>query len=338
MKLISFAVPCYNSAGYMDKCIESILRAGDDIEIIIVNDGSTKDNTKEKADEWASKYPNIIKAIHQENGGHGEAVNTGLRNATGLYYKVVDSDDWLDETALKKVMDVIRSFGENGPDVFLNNYVYEHVEDNTQKFRTYKKEFPTGCIFEFEESKAFEYGKFLMMHSIIYRTAFLREIGLELPKHTFYVDNIFVFRPLPYAKTFYYIDADLYRYYIGRVDQSVNEQVIIKRIDQHIRVTRELMNSHKLSEMSETRPKLYKFMLDYMAIMMAINSIFLIKIGDDEAYAKKKALWEELKEIDEDTYKKCKKKLVGLTASENKFICNICKFLYVVARKIFKFN
>ena len=50
-------------------------------------------------DEYAAKYPTIVKAIHQENGGHGEGVNQGIRNATGLYYKVVDSDDWLDEAA-----------------------------------------------------------------------------------------------------------------------------------------------------------------------------------------------------------------------------------------------
>ena len=83
MKTISFAIPCYNSAAYMDKCIESILKCGDDIEIIIVDDGSTKDETPAKADAWAAKYPDIIRAVHQENGGHGQAVNTGLANATG---------------------------------------------------------------------------------------------------------------------------------------------------------------------------------------------------------------------------------------------------------------
>ena len=72
-KSITFAVPCYNSAAYMDTCIESILKCGDDIEIIIVDDGSTKDDTQQKADEWAARYPSIIRAIHQENAGHGGA-------------------------------------------------------------------------------------------------------------------------------------------------------------------------------------------------------------------------------------------------------------------------
>lgn len=83
MKLLSIAVPCYNSEGYMRNCIESLLPGGDEVEIIIVDDGSTKDRTAEIADEYAAKYPGIVKAVHQENGGHGQAVNTGLKHATG---------------------------------------------------------------------------------------------------------------------------------------------------------------------------------------------------------------------------------------------------------------
>ena len=103
MKLLSVAIPSYNSQDYMEHCIESLLKGGEDVEIIIVDDGST-DRTSEIADSYAVKYPNIVKAVHQENGGHGEAVNAGLRNATGLYFKVVDSDDWVDEEAYKKIL------------------------------------------------------------------------------------------------------------------------------------------------------------------------------------------------------------------------------------------
>ena len=94
-KLITFAVPCYNSAAYMRHCIETLLSAGEQAEIILVDDGSVKDETPAICDEYAAKYPTIVKAIHQENGGHGEGVNQGIRNAQGMYFKVVDSDDWL---------------------------------------------------------------------------------------------------------------------------------------------------------------------------------------------------------------------------------------------------
>ena len=81
-KLITFAVPCYNSAAYMRHCIETLLSAGEQAEIILVDDGSVKDETPAICDEYAAKYPTIVKAIHQENGGHGEGVNQGIRNAT----------------------------------------------------------------------------------------------------------------------------------------------------------------------------------------------------------------------------------------------------------------
>jgi Glycosyl transferase family 2. len=104
MKLLTAAVPCYNSAAYMRRAIDSLLSGGDCMEIIIVNDGST-DDTEKIALEYQEKYPNIVRVISQENGGHGEAVNTGLANATGLYFKVLDSDDWVNEEALKQVIE-----------------------------------------------------------------------------------------------------------------------------------------------------------------------------------------------------------------------------------------
>ena len=128
MKYISFAIPCYNSAEYMEHAIQSILPAGEDVEIIVVNDGS-KDETAEIAARYEKEYPTIVKAVNKENGGHGDAVNVGLDHATGLYYKVVDSDDWVDEEALFKILDVVKSFVERKKevDMVISNYVYEKV-------------------------------------------------------------------------------------------------------------------------------------------------------------------------------------------------------------------
>lgn len=338
MKLVSFAIPCYNSASYMAKCIESLLIAGEEVEIIVVNDGSTKDNTKEIADYYAEKYPTIVKAVHKENGGHGDAVNFGLKNATGRYFKVVDSDDWVDESALKTYMETIRSFGEDCPDAIISNYVYEHVEDDTQKFVNYRRELPVGRVFSFEETKKFAVGKYVMMHSLTYKTSILKEIGLELPKHTFYVDNIFLCKPLPYIKTFYYIDVDLYRYFIGRSDQSVNESVLMKRIDQNIRVTKILIEDCKISEIRKSSPKLHYYMLMHVLILMAANSVFLVKINTKESFEEKRNLWKWFKETDKDTYKRCRRKFVGITSSNSKIVCKFTVLIYMLARKIFKFN
>ena len=106
MKLLSIAVPCYNSEDYMRHCIETLLPGGEDVEIIIVDDGST-DKTAEIADKYREQYPDIVKVVHKENGGHGSGVNKGLELATGMYFKVVDSDDWLDTNSYKKLINKI---------------------------------------------------------------------------------------------------------------------------------------------------------------------------------------------------------------------------------------
>ena len=135
MKILSIAIPCYNSAAYMRRCIDSLLPGGEDVEILIVDDGSTKDNTAEIADEYEKNYPGIVKAIHQENGGHGEAVNAGLRNATGVYYKVVDSDDWVD---VDVYLDIIKTLKElvAGPqtvDMFISKFCLRQGRCEAQK-------------------------------------------------------------------------------------------------------------------------------------------------------------------------------------------------------------
>ena len=213
MKLLTFAVPCYNSEAYMEHCIQTLLEGGEDVEIILIDDGS-KDGTAAIADRYAAEYPTIVKAVHQENGGHGEGVNQGLRRATGLYYKVVDSDDWADVDALEKVIEKLREFSqmEKPVDLLVCNYVYEHVEDNTQKVMGYANVFPREQVFTWEEIGRFRPSQYLLMHSVFYRTQLLRDCGLELPKHTFYVDNIFVFQPLTFVETLYYMDLDFYRY------------------------------------------------------------------------------------------------------------------------------
>lgn len=340
MKTVSFAIPCYNSEAYMDKCIESLLVCGDDIEIIIVDDGSTKDNTPAKADEWQDKYPDIIKAVHQENGGHGQAVNTGLAHATGLYFKVVDSDDWLDEAAMKDVMAYLRSQREQEAptDLVIANYVYEKVHEGKRTVMHYRNVFPERRQFTWDEVGHFHQSQYLLMHSVIYRTALLREVGLVLPKHTFYVDNIFVYQPLPAVKTIYYLDVDMYRYFIGREDQSVNEDVMKGRIDQQLRVTRHMIDAVKLPDDVSKKP-LEQYMENYLSMMMCISSIFLRMIDTPEAEQKRDDLWAYLKNANPKLYPRIRRSVLNMgTNLPTELGRRVGIFGYRIAQKIFKFN
>ena len=337
MKLITFAVPCYNSAAYMDHCIKTLLEAGDEAEIILVDDGST-DDTPAIADRYAEQYPDVVRVIHQPNGGHGEGVNQGLAHATGLYYKVVDSDDWLDVPSLHKVMAQLRTFAENPVDMVVCNYVYEHVEDNTSHTVNYRNVFPVDKVFTWEEIRKFLPSQNLLMHSVIYRSQLLRDCGLVLPKHTFYVDNIFVYQPLPYVKSMYYMDLELYRYFIGRADQSVNESVMVKRVDQQLRVTKHMIDCQDLDAMKNQK-RLRAYMLHYLSIMMAISDIFLLLDGSAEAKEKKTQLWQYLKEhTSPSVYRAVRLSLGGITNLHFPKSDTVIVGGYRIARKIFKFN
>ncbi|NLL73895.1 MAG: glycosyltransferase family 2 protein [Clostridiales bacterium] len=338
MKLLTAAVPCYNSAEYMSHAIDTLLSGGDDIEIIIVNDGS-KDDTEKIGLKYQEKYPDIVRVISQENGGHGEAVNTGLANAKGLYFKVIDSDDWVSKKALHQVIGKLKELIANGnnPDLFLVNYVYEKVGAKRKKVINYKGALPRDEVFTWDDMMHFRIDQNILMHSAIYRTNLLKDCGIKLPKHTFYVDNIFVYQPLPYVKSLYYMDVNLYRYFIGRDDQSVNEEVMIRRVDQQIKITKIMIQSHDLGSVKSK--KLRNYMIKYLSMMMVVSSVLLIKEGSDESLAKKEELWDYLKNYDRRLYKKIRSRILGRSMNlPGKFGRRVVEVGYEVARRIYKFN
>ena len=338
MKLLSVTVPCYNSEKYMKKCIDSLLKGGEDVEIIIVDDGST-DGTAAIAEEYSSRYPSIVKTVHQENGGHGEAVNTGIRNASGVYFKVVDSDDWVREDAYIQILDKLRELlgGEKVLDLLISNFVYEKEGAKRKKVMQYHTALPVNELITWDQVKHFHKGQYLLMHSVIYRTKLLRDCGLKLPAHTFYVDNIYVFEPLPYVKTIYYLDVNFYRYYIGRSDQSVNEKVMISRVDQQIMVNRIMIDY--LAGRNITCGKLKKYMISYLEIMMVISSILLIREGSEQSLSKKKGLWEYLRSKDVLLYFKIRHSILGTGMNlPGKGGRKISVGGYKLSQKIFGFN
>lgn len=314
-KYLTFVVPCYNSQAYMRRCVDSLLAGGDEVEIIIVNDGST-DDTGKIAQEYAERFPGIVRAVHKENGGHGSGVNAGLALARGIYFKVVDSDDWLDEDGYMELLSELRYYcggigNGNGscgmlpektdaglhPDMIVCNYVYNHLYEGTSRSMGYQNVFPQDGLFGWDEIGHFRPSQYLVMHALIFRTELLRNVGVKLPEHTFYVDNLFACQPLPSVKRIRYMDIDLYQYFIGRDDQSVNEKVLMSRIDQQIKVTKLVSECVDLETVKQEHPKLAVYLCRNISVMLAISSIHLLLIGTEEAYQKREELWQEIRQM-----------------------------------------
>lgn len=308
MKLLSFAVPCYNSQEYMRKCVDSLLSGGDDVEIIIVNDGS-KDDTLKIANEYLEKYPDIIKVIDKPNGGHGSGVNAGMFAATGLYYKVVDSDDWLDTEALKELLAAMRGHLEADtlPDMYVTNFIYDKIHENLQHVSAYRDKFPTGKICRWDKVKKFRYSHLLLMHSLTYRREKLLESGTVLPEHTFYVDNLFAYQPLPFMQTVCYLDLDLYHYYIGRSDQSVTRKNIVSRYDQQIRVMRCIVSAYRWSDIKHLPKGLKRYMWHFIEAVLMNTIFFTCAESSPERRAALKQFWQFVKKRDKRLYAKMRR-------------------------------
>lgn len=338
MKLLTIAIPCYNSESYMEKCIESLLPGGSRVEILLVDDGS-KDRTAEIADSYAARYPGIVRAIHQENKGHGGAVNTGIANADGFYFKVVDSDDWVDRDAYLTILDTLENLAREGQgvDMMISNFVYDKVGASHKKVMNYRHMLPTGQIFHWEDARHLWKGHYILMHSVIYRTRMLRNCGLKLPEHTFYVDNQFVYQPIPWVKNMYYLDVDFYHYFIGRDDQSVNEKNMIARIDQQLAVNYLMIRDYDLYRVPGRNRRHY--MYNYLEIMMTISSIFLIRTDSPEADEKKKALWAYLKKQNPRLYRRMRMGVLGISLNLPGTIGKkIASAGYQISQMIYGFN
>ena len=250
-KILSIVVPAYNVEDYLAACLDSLLAAEsrEKTEILIIDDGAT-DATGNIADKYQQKYPQIIKVIHKENGGHGSAVNKGMKEATGKYFRVVDSDDYVDseeyERYLQKLEKIDCDFVVTPfTCVQYRNQKRKAVSGNLAKVWKEEKRqvegantIEKGRIYPFEEISN---TLFIKMHEATIRTDILQKQSISLTEHCFYVDMQYILYPIPWIKTVCLLEENVYRYRLGMERQSVSIQNMQKNREQHRRVLRSLI-------------------------------------------------------------------------------------------------
>ncbi|VTR75344.1 glycosyltransferase family 2 protein [Cellulomonas hominis] len=308
--VLSVVVPAYNAEPYLARALDSVVGVGPDVEVLVVDDGST-DGTAALAHTYVDRYPDQVRLLRKPNGGHGSAINAGLDHARGTYLKVVDADDWLDRDALTRVLATLRGFVADGRDVDLlvSNFVYEKQGKKNKTAVRYAGALPRDRVIGWSATRRFAKRQYLMMHALTYRTDVLRAAGLRLPERTFYVDNLYALVPLAHVRTLFYLDVDLYRYFIGRADQSVQESVMLRRLDQQLRVNRLMLDHVGQVRVADRRLRAYR--LHYVEIICAVSSILLIRAGSRESLAEKDRLWSELRRQDPWLYRKVRWSVLG---------------------------
>lgn len=339
-KTLTFVVPAYNMTEYLERCVMSLIAAkrNDDIEVLIVDDGSS-DGTLEMAQKFEARYPGIVRAIHQENKGHGGAVNTGIAAASGMYVKVVDADDWVGPESLEQVMAVLREEADSTEpiDMLVTNYVYDKVGKRNKHVVNFRHAMKSDERLTWNDLGHFGLAEYILMHALTYRTAVVRESGMQLPEHTFYVDFIYAYQPFPWVKTMKYLDTPFYHYFIGRDGQSVQTDVMIRRVDQ-LRLVNQCM-VRATPERGTVPDGLYRYMIHFLAIESSVASVFMILSRDPENYEKKKDMWDDIKAYSPTIYKDVRKKAMSralnLRGSIGRFVI---RKGYFVAEHVVGFN
>jgi len=303
MKTLSVVIPVYNTEKYIKRCMDSILLKEilNDIEVILVNDGS-KDNSLNIIKEYGEKYPESVIVVDKENGGHGSTINAGLKIATGKYFRVIDSDDWVNSRDFAKFVQKLRN---EDVDVVITNYKKETVSNGLSESIKWKR-LRKDRVYNFDTfDLSLLDGEYFVMANTTYKTKILRDSKLNLLEKTFYVDMQYNIMPILYVKNFKFMNFNIYRYFIGRPDQSMNLQNFVRNRANHEVVMKYLIEYYtkNLSRFSENKKAYIKQILFYMLTTHYYIYCVYSKKNKKQIYKEIKNFDNYLKETNKDLYK-----------------------------------
>ena len=239
--ILSVVVPSYNVEKYLDKCLTSFSdeRFNGRLDVMVVNDGSS-DSTPQIAQKYVDRFPEIFRLINKENGGHGSAVNTGIKNAMGKYFRIVDGDDWVNTDNMAKLLDILES---TDTDMVVDEKREVNMVSGDTDFFPLPDGIEFNKVYSFEEiCDKNDICNYIMLHTLSIKTEILHKHGIKLLEGIFYVDIEFIIKSTVECKDIKFLDLEIYQYLVGNVNQSVSFQNYVKRYSHHDKVTRELVN------------------------------------------------------------------------------------------------
>lgn len=299
MKFLTIVIPSYQVDKYIESTLESFLSPEiiDDIEILVVNDGST-DKTEEISKTYEARYPNSIRVITKENGGHGSTINRGIQEAKGLFFKVVDGDDWVETDGLLQLIQLIKT---TDSDMIINPFFRVNDQNGEKELVSYTEiSRYNETSFEEIERKSDRY----YMHSITYRTAVLQDNNIHIDEKLFYVDMEYILFPIPYIEKVCFMEVPVYNYRIFTAHQSMAKVNIIKRREQHKRVLHSLIKW--FSGFKHLSAEKRNYILHNLAMMaMQHYKIILNREISKEAKNELFAFDAELKLLSKEVYDAC---------------------------------
>lgn len=244
-KILTISIAAYNAESDISRCLDSLINSGvlEKLDVVVVNDGS-KDQTSKIVKEYVEKYKDSIHMIDKENGGHGSTINSSIKVAEGKYYKILDSDDWVDSNNLAKLVCYLEA---NNVDLVLNPYHEVAYSDHSVKKMVEMERNQLEYEIKYDIKKLSE-KCVLFMHSLTFKTDVIKKMGSIIDEHCFYVDMEYSIFPMLYVRNFVYLDYSVYQYLLGSQTQSMNIQNMIKRREQHLKVIKRLIEFYNNNE------------------------------------------------------------------------------------------
>lgn len=266
-KILTVSIASYNAEKDISRCLDSFIASNvlEKLDIIVVNDGSS-DNTSKIAHDYEDKYSSI-RVVDKSNGGHGSTINTGIIEAEGKYFRIVDSDDWVDPIELNKFVNYLENC--NADIVFTPYQTVNSLDKSIIK--TYDNFHCNVSLYEETDINFIDKKTLLAMHAMTFKTSCIKKVGPIIDEHCFYVDTEYCIYPLSFAKSFVFINSNVYKYSIGSQNQSVSINNLIKRRNEHARVVKSLCQyylKNKLSVHKTVRNLIYRYLKNLISFQM----------------------------------------------------------------------
>lgn len=273
-KILTISIAGYNVEKYIYKTLESIcdIEILDKLEVIVIDDGGT-DSTKDIVKKFVNKYPKTFKFIHKNNGGWGSTVNTGLANAHGKFFKLLDGDDQFETINLKKY---INHLEKSNADISYTSYCQFNsetgaivkrfiVDDTLDDKRDYKI---SDCVYNKLD---------FHMHNLAFNTVFLKQQNILITEHCFYTDVEYVVKGIKNAKTISFFKENIYRYRVGYNEQSCSKIGFKKHWREHLKMVMIALNEFETINNKYNREICIKYIKQ---VIKSQYDIFLILSED----------------------------------------------------------
>lgn len=301
-KILTIIIPSYNTAEYIDKNIKTMLdeRLFDDVEIMMINDGS-KDDTSTIAHKYESLYPQCVKVVDKENGGHGSVINTGVSLAKGKYLKIIDGDDWVDTNALYKLVQFLK---KTDADIVFSPYI-SHGEKSGSETLNARMDVEPETLFSISEFISKRLNP--QIHTITVKKDIWLLNNIRVTEKCFYEDFQYANYPIPFVKQAAYLDFPVYYYLTEQKTQSVSDSSTYKNLSMFVKVYRDandFFNSVVIKDciMENFVEK------QLITFLRQTYNVFLRNVHQEGIIENFKTIDAEIKEINSDRYHKLAEK------------------------------